>query len=557
MTNEYLNKLSDKDINSLVDKLCSARANNPDVVTLDQVKSQQQFYDPVEMEQRGYEMEKESIERDIIRGIFESDTPLSIDEMNSLKANGIYDKYMNKIRNKAEEENAMNSVEDEIRRNLANSDIIEEEETVPEEIVEVIEETSFPEETNNTIEDTNTVISKETDRKAEVKSEIESLSEVANELTDTIKDVTSGKALMEAIDTASSESSDDKDREMTIEEFNDVPATSLTVDDNIIKSVLTESYDNVSSEDAMQLIDVMNRYKSGEKFNVFEALPESLKTVINQEAMSAGADKATINFFAKNFINDLVNNTYIDNEIKDFNSELKEVLSPMNNISGTIMDEYSDEVYEKFTTKMEEEAEKIKDVDPEKAEQLITVSNNYKQAFDFSRVRDNITKTPSNINRAYKEARDSWKKFCNKYREAINNVNPKPRDVEHCLMTLMTQGYSEEYTKTFIVLLAKTITDAIEIGTVEEHIYAYYASNAIYTIAFTNNNSNTNKIVEDNLLDIMNKINEYMVPLTSRNSKKNRKRNKNTRSIAEAYTSGLKDPSYPIKEYHGIIENNK
>lgn len=47
--------------------------------------------------------------------------------MNSLKANGIYDKYINKIRNKAEEDNAMNSVEDEIRRSLTNndSDIIE------------------------------------------------------------------------------------------------------------------------------------------------------------------------------------------------------------------------------------------------------------------------------------------------------------------------------------------------------------------------------------------------------------------------------------------------
>ena len=50
MTNEYLNKLSDKDINSLVDKLCSARSNNPDVVALDKVKSQQQFYDPIELE---------------------------------------------------------------------------------------------------------------------------------------------------------------------------------------------------------------------------------------------------------------------------------------------------------------------------------------------------------------------------------------------------------------------------------------------------------------------------------------------------------------------------
>jgi len=91
-------------------------------------------------------------------------------------------------------------------------------------------------------------------------------------------------------------------------------------------------------------------------------------------------------------------------------------------------------------------------------------------------------------------------------------------------MTLSTLGYPEQYTKTFIVLLAKTITDAIEVGTVEEHIYAYYASNAIYTIAFTANSSKVNKIVDESIANIMNKINDYMVPLTSRNTKKNKKR---------------------------------
>ena len=518
--NEFLNNLSDKDLNSLVDKLCYYRDQIPDITVLDQVKNNQENINSLELEEMNIEQEKDSIQNDIIKSIFESDTPISQEEMNVLKAKGIYDKYMKKIRNVKEENNAMNSVEEEIRRNMMNDTLPEITNPIAEELVEIVREESFPEEINEISENKDTIISDEDSEQITVKEE-------------------------------------NNNHEMTIEEINDVPATTLSVDNDILKESVIEKYDNVSVSDALKLIDVMNRYKAKENFNVFEALPESIKEVINKEAALAGADKSIINFFAKSFINDLVNNTYIDNEIKDFTEELSEVLKPMGNISGILMDEYSDELYRKFTEDFINKAEEIKETDPEKSKQLIAISNNFKQAFNFERIMESIEKTPSNINKAYKTARDNWNKFCNNYRELTSKISPTPRELEKCLSTFITLGYPEEYSKAFIVLVANSIINAVKENTIEEHIYAYYISNAIYTVAFTADNGKVNKIINDNIAIIMDKINDYMVLLTSRNSKKNRKRNKNTRSIAKVYASGVKDPSYPIKEYHGIIENNE
>lgn len=356
------------------------------------------------------------------------------------------------------------------------------------------------------------------------------LGEVAKELSETIESVQPGNAIIKAISEVKSDEEDDG--EMSIEQFNDVPATDISIPDEVLISALQEKHGDVSTEEAMQLIEVMNRYKSGEKFKVFDALPPSLKSAITTEAISAGVNKQTMmEFFAKSFINDLVNNTYLDKEIKDFNEELKEVLAPMNNISGTVMDEYSDEIYHKFTDELEAKADEIQEENPEKADELRAVSKSFKEAISLERVRELITKTPSTINQAYKKARDNWNRFVTDYQESVSAVNPTPRDIsyyEHGLnsSTANYGVYNEEYVKTLIVLVADTVVNAVRNNSLTEHIYAYYASNAMYTIGFTANNSEVNEIIMTSIADIMSSIHEYMYPLIMRNSKKNRKRNK-------------------------------
>ena len=561
---EFYEGLSDNDVDSLIGELCSARKNNLDVGIVDNISNYNNSTNLIEQEEIDIKKDAEMINDDILKSIFESDTPLSQEEMNELKAKGIYAEYMSKFNNN-QEDNAMQSIEEEIRNNLARDE---------ESITEVISEEkevstdSFPEETESNKEsdtsdkDINTNENKKSSPKVLIsggrsvgkKSALasamafpnfvsgavsdmggtpygeESLEDVAKELVDTVDKVTSVEGLQEAMAVESKDENSDDDREMTIEEFNDVPATELSVPDDVLTSALMEKYDNVDTQDALKLIEVMNRYKSGEKFNVFEALPTSLKQAISTEAMSVGADKATINFFAKSFINDLVNNTYLDEEIKDFNKELKEVLAPMNNIAGTIMDEYSDEVYHKFTNNLEDKANEIQDTDPDKANELREVSKAFNDAISLKRVCDIIEKTPSLINKAYKNARDNWTSFRNEYDKKVSLVSPSPRTIQYyetgLYNTKFSKDYSPEYMRTIIVLVANTVLRAVEENTLTEHVYAYYASNAMYTIAFTANNSEVNTIVMNALNSIFEKIDEYMSPLLARNSKKNRKRNK-------------------------------
>lgn len=540
--NKFFEKLSDKEIDNLIGELCSVRDNNPDVKVIDNIKNN---INPVLQEQIDITNDAIIVEEDILTSILKSEMPLTHEEIDVLKANNLYNKYISKFNN-SQEDNMM--IEEEIKRNLASSEddaiemVIESEETKE----ESFPETEYTEESSTSNKDNNTNEDKESSKEVldSYTSNIayETLDNVSKEIAGVVNTVTSVKDLSESINEAKKENiaktvsefnnktDDDDDHEMSIEEINDVPATTLSVDDKVLTSVLTDKYNTVSDEDAIKLIEVINRYKSGEKFDVFESLPKSLKDVIYKEAMSVGADKSLINFFAKSFINDLVDNTYLDKEITDFNQELKEVLAPMGNIAGTVMDEYSDEVYHKFTDKLEKKADEIQEDNPKKAEQLRTISKSFKEAVSLERIIGLLKFIPSSANKAYKMARDNWNKFCSDYDNKISTVKPAPRDIEHCIAGLnnteLKYQYDESIIKALVVMVANSVIDAINEGSLNEHIYAYYSSNALYTIMFTANNSEVNTIIMNSVKEALDLIKNYMEPLLARNNKKNRKRNR-------------------------------
>lgn len=578
--------MSRKDINNLIDSLCKTRMENPDVVLMDNIRNEAKFYDPIAQEKRELEQDNIAVEEEILKGIFESDTPMSVEEQNELIAKGMYQKYQEmkarklgkSVQQMAKEDNeAMNNIEAELRANMNTpmvGDIEQVTEVISETPMEEITESSFPVEfteekwSNGTGEIANpvegtTLVEEGTKSVSAVdvihefeRGEIEevkakhkraqrvakmllfpetlagmaepygnqekSISEVAQELSDTIETVTNSETVVNAIE--AQDKKEDDYVPMSAEEFNDVPATDISLPDDVITETLMSQYNDVSVQDAAQLIEVMNRYKAGEKFNVFEALPMAIKTIILKEAASVGADKSTINFFAKTFINDLVNNTYLDREIQDFNAEIKEALAPMGNIVGTMMDEYNDEVYQKFTTNLETKAKEIENELPDKAKQLILISKNFKEATNMSRLIDYVTDMPSVINTHYKEGRDSWLKMKRAYFETVELVNPQPRDLDSCLSGLIKAGYPEDYAKTVISIMMNSVICALASKSLEEHIYAYYLTNSIMNLGFTANNSEAINIVKTGIDTLVDKIDKYMIPLKSRKKSKKEKR---------------------------------
>lgn len=539
--------MSDKDINALIDSLCNMRMENSDVVLMDNIinSTVNNNYDPVAQEKYELEQDKIAIENDIMRSIFENTTSsMDIEEYNMLKAKGIYDKYV-QSKNIENDNGDMNSIENEIKMSISNNpipgDIIEEQS------IESISRKEVSEENNNIFQEPisikESIISNENKDAVNIQEDSE---QILNEMTSSegdnimnndkfssmvrsIADYSKNlpddsKELCDVIDEVVSNKQDNTN--IDIENLNDVPATELEVPTDALTKSLLDQYDGVTLQDAMQLIDVMNRYKAKEKFNVFEALPKPIKTEILKEAASVGADKSMVNFFAKTFINDLVNNTFLDKEINDFNAELQEALAPMENIVGTMMDEYNDEVYEKFNTVLREKANEIKDTDPEKSNQLIIISKNFNDAVYLTRIIDSITNNPVSINRAYKAARDNWNSIVNKYNDAVSNLNPRPRQLDLCLKGIMDAGFPEDYAKTIAVLAKDSILKSIESKTLEEHVYAYYLSNSLSGLSYTANNSKITIMTTKGLNLLISKIDEYMSPLKARNSKKNRKRNK-------------------------------
>lgn len=539
--------MSRQDINNLIDSLCKTRMENPDVVLMDNIKNEAKFYDPITQEKRELEQDNIAVEEEILKGIFESDTPMSVEEQNELIAKGVYQKYQEmkarkqgkSVQQMAKEDNeAMNDIEAELRASMNTpmvGDIEQVTEVISETPMEEITESSFPVEFTEEKESTGTgEIANPVEGTTLVEEgagmatavvidnpQEETLEDVITEFNDTVDNI---KNLPEAI--VANNNDVEESKPMSVEEFNDVPATEINLPDDVVTSALMEQYDSVTYEEAMQLVDVMNRYKAHENFNVFEALPMSIKTVILQEAASVGADRSTVNFFAKTFINDLVNNTYLDREIKDFNAELQEAMAPMGNIVGNMMDEYNDEVYAKFTTNLFKKADEIRNSDPEKALQLNTIGTNFEAAVTLSRIRSNLAVNNSISNKHYKYARDNWKKLVEEYNNIIADVSPKPRDLDACLKGLIVAGYPEDYAKTIISLVVSEVKDAVNNGSLEEHIYAYYLTNSLLNLNYTANNSKLIKNIKYGVDDAINIIDKYMAPLKMRNTKKNRKKNK-------------------------------
>ena len=496
---DYNSHLSNKDLSKLIDSLCEARSENSEAMLMDQVKSNSSFLDPLVQEEREIEEDMMDIEEDMLKSIFESGTELSIEERNELIANGLYQKYQAMIaaRNN-QEDDAMSDIEAELRAGLESSNNLEggilDESAVTEPIFQPSADTSNEEnvpvgttEDNDTTEDTTVV------------------AEPVTEATE--------------------------DKPMTIEEINDVPATDLTVSDDKIVEKLKEQ--GIMYEDAMTLIDVMNRYKNKEKFKVFEALPESVKCAIMKEAKASGADKATIEFFSKSFINNLVNDIYLDTEIQSFNQELSKTLEPMGNIVGTMMDEYNDEVYENFTTKLLEKAEEVKESDPERAKQIIASSHNFEEAVSLKRILDKVKVNPAYINKNYKKARDDFGNITLEYNNTlyakVHTKTCRPKSITDCGAGLQSMNIKSDYIATILSMIATEVIDSVWLETTEDLIYAYYLTNAVFNLKFTANSGKSHEITASAVNELVKAIDDYMAPLNERNAKRIKRRSRKKR----------------------------
>jgi hypothetical protein len=519
-----------KSVDDVLDILCQAREKNQDIQVMDRVGNDRHFLDPILQERLDIEQDKIDIEDDIMKTLAEENKygDENIEANNHIKATAIYERYIKKKNDELKEDyDAMNDIENEIRAGLGASD---------DDIIEVVSEEEITSndtfQNNESTEEAVDVVETEAPDATEKDSEFDPervIDEFREGEKEEEKPTISGKqalAAITALPMAVSAANEGEDYvPMTVEEFDDVPVTDISISDDEVANAISSKYADVSQKDIIQLIDVMKRFKNHEKFNVFNALPESLKKEILKNAAEVGADKSTINFFAKTFINDLINDTFFEREFKDFNDDLNKAIAPMGNIVGSVMDEYNDEIYEKFTTELLKKAAEIREKgDEEKAKEIEIISAKFDDAVKLTNIKQAVLN--SHINRMYKLARDNWNSMIREYDELTSNVKPRPRNLNDCLNGLIANGVPEDYAKTIIYYVKNDVAENIAKKSLPEHVYSYYLTDSLEKLGYTAKGSKAYSITMEAINECVKAIDEAMAPLKARNSKKARKRNK-------------------------------
>ena len=518
-------KLTDKQLSDLVDKLCETRENNPDVVLMDKLNKSSSNAEREAIAQAYYDEEfinkkiSSSVDDEILESLFQGD--LSEDELINLQANGLYDKYIEYQYNRNKSQNDdMNIINEEIKQQLAQEEKEEAERFRRQQ--EYLQK--YYSEDNNTSEDTSVIDNKENIQNIKENNDMENKNQEIIDVTDFAEEIISSDSEVEIKGEVIEEPGDDKPIDL-----NDVPATKIDVDDKLIINRLNSDFKGISDDDVLTLLDVMKRYKAGEKFNVYSSLPKIFQMEILKAAEDSDVhDRSVLNFFAKNFINDLVSDVYMSEEIDNFTTEMESITKGIDNVPGLIVDTYTDDLKDKFENTLIKAAEEVKETDPDKSEKLLTIVQNFRESYSLKRIIDDITERPSLANRAYKMGRDRWNTVVLDSKNKFENSNPRIRSIDTVYSVLSTysetKNFSELTRKALCVLLHNSMMEAVKDESVENHIYAYYLTAGFINIRFTSNNSEIVNELIKNVIKVLTLIDNIIEQVQSSKKGKKKKR---------------------------------
>ncbi len=299
---------------------------------------------------------------------------------------------------------------------------------------------------------------------------------------------------------------------ITDEDLEDVPVSSLEVTD---EQVLTNMHnivgEGISDNDAMVLIDILRRYKAGEKFSVFNALPETIKIQIRKSASETGEAPrhAILEFFAKNLINDIISDAFMSTEINNFQEELNTYAKAAGNVTGVIVDSYTDEVKEKFETGLLETADKIQEANPEKADELREIAKYFRYTHTLELVKKHIENGGDTyLNRCYKKSR-KIKRYTASFNAYYEGTVPKIRDIETLAIPFRQLMIDEETAETLVVMLGDTCYEQPK-GSLVGNIYAFYLLTGVMNIAMSADTSDTIREIRNNIAVIVSQVRQFL-----------------------------------------------
>ncbi len=278
---------------------------------------------------------------------------------------------------------------------------------------------------------------------------------------------------------------------------------------DMVKTQIGAQYNNgndMSDEDSEQLFEVMMRFKKGEKFNVYNALPEAIKRPINKMAMEEGSNSSK-NDIAKLVVGQFMSDLQIDKAFIEFNDAIQKELKLMN-----FTEMYSEHRLEVMEVKLLESADKIEAESPEKAEMLRDISRVFTDTYMMGTMKNALN---NRKNRQFIRDTSKYNKLCSNFNLKYENSKFKINNVMLLFGILDRKlidhpEITNEDIMRFIMLFCKEC-DMKDSNNILDHTFMYYTIQNILMLDYVNNTEESNDFTKQllgNIVDVIMLIRE-------------------------------------------------
>lgn len=244
--------------------------------------------------------------------------------------------------------------------------------------------------------------------------------------------------------------------ELDFEHFANIDnALEEIIADNL-KEKVSEDY-NLSDEEAVKFINVITRIRKKEKFKVYDELPDVLKEqidkIVQTQEIPLNQRSNYLNTAAQFFVEELMTDVELDSLSIDLEKAMKELIpSPMEMYS-----EFNRDYIENEFIKV---AEKIKDENPNTANNLLAMRKGYIDSYTFETMYE-LFKNPK-IQKNVRRADVLWSRTNIEYLRLAHVCKFNLYSLQDLHKSLNILGYSDIEAKRIITLFVYTYTNEIE-----------------------------------------------------------------------------------------------
>lgn len=255
-----------------------------------------------------------------------------------------------------------------------------------------------------------------------------------------------------------------------------------------------------SNDDALKFFNLVNRYKSGEKFSIYNEMPESMKQMVRNLCAEVGLNRVAIQTAAKDVLEYFINSMNIEQEIMDLNTAIKKELNIPN-----MMEMYADHLKEKMEVDLMRIAESTEKDNPEKAELLKSIVQAFKDSYTLSRQKE-LLKDEILLRKLNKWIK-KYDRYCMEFNFKNKDTKVKIKDISMIAPVLDRVLSKEEYNyddiRKYVVLLCE-ICKNMRPDKMAEHTFMYYSIQHIVALDYVDiEKSQFNKELLNNIKEVL------------------------------------------------------